>query len=52
MFQRHVGCGMHRKSAVAARGFALGTRQCIFFAGIRVQKNRKVFADRQVAQLR
>ena len=41
---------MNLKAMVATSRFTFGARQGIFFAGFGVQKNREVFANRQVTQ--
>ena len=44
LFECDVGRGLHRKAFVAPGGFALGAGQGVFFAGLGVQKHRKVLA--------
>ena len=51
VFQRHVGRGVDRETGVAGAGLALGAGQRHFFMGLRMQKNREVFAHGPVAQV-
>ena len=37
---------MEGKAAISLAAFTLGTSQCIFFPGFRVQKDREILADR------
>ena len=43
---------MHHKAFVAWCGFALGARQGIFLARLRMQKHREIFAHSLIAQCR
>jgi len=45
-FEGDVGAGMEGKPAIATTAFALGARQGVFLAGLRVQENREVRTDR------
>ena len=47
-FQRDIGCRMAAETMIAMTGFTFRTRQCIFFMRLRMQKHRKVFADRLI----
>ena len=42
LFERHVRREAHRKAVIAAPGLALGARQGVLLAGLRVQEHRKV----------
>jgi hypothetical protein len=44
LFQRHRRVGVDHEAAVAAAGLALGARQRMFLAGIRMQEYREVLA--------
>ena len=46
VFQRYRRIGIDDEAAVAAPGFALGARECVFLAGGRVQEHRKIAPDR------
>ncbi|OQC08585.1 MAG: hypothetical protein BWX79_01620 [Alphaproteobacteria bacterium ADurb.Bin100] len=48
--QRHLGRGVDGEALVAARGLALGARQRVLLAGLRMQEDREILAHRQVAQ--
>ncbi len=45
LFQRHRRIGVDDEAAVAAPALALGARQRVFLAGMRVQEHREVAAD-------
>ena len=48
-FERDIRGGVHGKAAVALGRLALGTGQRIFLTAGRMQKHRKVLADRYIA---
>ena len=48
-FQRDLGRGVADEAGVAAARLALGTRERVFLAGLRVQEDRKVTPDRAEA---
>ena len=48
LFDRNVGIGVERESMIASGGLSFCSGQRIFFIGFRMQKNRKVLADRLV----
>ena len=50
-FQSNVGRRVKFKTVITARGLALGARQRVFLFGFRMQKYRKILADRFVAEL-
>jgi hypothetical protein len=43
--KRHIGCDMKGKAVIAASALALGARQRVFLARVRMQKNREVATD-------
>ena len=49
LFQRHIAGCMESKAVIARRELALGPRQRIFFMAERMQEDRKVTPDRQIA---
>jgi hypothetical protein len=46
VFQPHLGRGVEAEAMIARRGLAFGTGQRVFLAGLRMQKYRKILADR------
>ncbi len=50
-FKGNVGCGVKGETAITLAALAFGAGQRIFLAGLRVQKYRKVLADRAKALL-
>ena len=47
-FERDGRIGANRKAAIARRSLALGARQRVFLAGLRMQKHREVLAHGQI----
>ena len=52
LLERDVGRGVRNESFVAGRRLALGARQRVFLVRLRMQKHRKVLADRLVSERR
>ncbi len=50
-FQRNIGRGEHLKTLVAFGGLALGASERILLLRFGVKKDRKILADRAIAQL-
>ena len=50
LLQCHRRIDVERERVIAASGLALGPRQCIFLAGLRLQEHREILADRAVAE--
>ena len=48
-FQRHRRIAVDDEAAMPASGFALGARQRVFLAGLRMQEHREVAPDRPEA---
>jgi ABC-type uncharacterized transport system YnjBCD ATPase subunit len=49
LLQRHIRIGLEGEAVVAVAGLALGARQRVLLAGIRMQEHREILADRPVA---
>ena len=52
LLERHVGREARREAVVAGAGLPLGARERVLFAGVGVQEDREVLADRPVAAAR
>ena len=48
--QCHRWISMKRERVITAPGLALGSRQRVFLAGLRVQEDREILADRAIAE--
>ena len=50
LFNGYLGRGVKGEAVITAAGFSFRACQCIFFAALRMQKHRKVFADRLITE--